>query len=231
MNRLAALGPIVRQARPPWLLIVGVLMTGLLALGLVRLGAWLSNDLRQATPGSRDPRTRLAPAGTDATPGIPAKRADETAVEELRARDLLVPVDGVTRDRLTGSFDQARGERRHEALDIMAPRGTPVHAVEAGTIAKLFWSKSGGHTIYQFDPSGRYAYYYAHLDRYADGLSEQAAISRGTLLGYVGSTGNADASAPHLHFAVFKLGPEKQWWVGEPIDPYAIFNIGSGPPH
>ena len=92
--------------------------------------------------------------------------------------------------------------------------------MDDGTLVKLFVSKPGGLTIYQFDPSGRLAYYYAHLDRYAEGVHEGMALRRGTLIGYVGSTGNASADAPHLHFAVFRLGPQRQWWKGEAVNPY-----------
>ena len=112
--------------------------------------------------------------------------------------------------------------RVHEALDIMAPAGTPVVAVEDGKVAKLFTSKAGGLTVYQFDPSQSVAYYYAHLQGYASGLTEGAAIRRGQVIGYVGSTGNADPAAPHLHFAIFVLGPDKRWWQGTAIDPYPV---------
>src|SRR5207244_3033184 len=98
------------------------------------------------------------------------------------------------------NFDERRDGIPHEALDIMAPRGTPVVAVDDGTIAKLFRSVPGGLTIYQFDSSGTLAYYYAHLDRYAPGLGQGVAVKRGQPIGYVGSTGNARADAPHLHF-------------------------------
>lgn len=144
------------------------------------------------------------------------------AVESLRARDLMVPVDDVDWEDLHDTFTDTRGSRSHEALDILAPRGTKVVAVEAGRIEKLFTSKAGGLTIYQFDPSRTFAYYYAHLDRYADGLVEGQIVKRGDVLGYVGSTGNASPDAPHLHFAIFRLGPERQWWKGEAINPYPI---------
>ena len=115
-----------------------------------------------------------------------------------------------------------RGGRRHEAIDILAPRGTPVKAVEDGRIARLFFSKAGGTTIYQFDPTERFCYYYAHLDRYADGLRENDQVRRGQVIGYVGTTGNAPKNTPHLHFAVFRLNAEKRWWEGTPIDPYDL---------
>jgi len=137
---------------------------------------------------------------------------------------LLIPVAGVGAGQLTDTFNDTRdGTRRHEALDIMAARGTPVLAAADGTVAKLFTSVPGGLTIYEFDPTGTYAYYYAHLDHYAPGLAEGKALKRGDVIAYVGSTGNASADAPHLHFAIFVLGPEKQWWKGTAIDPYPLF--------
>lgn len=136
---------------------------------------------------------------------------------------LLVPVKGVTASQLTDTFYQPRGtQRQHEALDIMAATGTPVVAAADGKVVKLFQSKPGGLTVYQFDPTEQYAYYYAHLDRYADGVLEGKELKRGDLVGYVGATGNADPNAPHLHFAVVALTPEKQWWKGTPINPYPL---------
>ena len=105
----------------------------------------------------------------------------------------------------------------------MAPAGTPVLAVADGHVEKLFESDRGGLTLYQFEPTGRLAYYYAHLERYAPGIEEGGTLRRGQVIGHVGSSGNADPAAPHLHFAVFLLGPEKRWWEGEPIDPWPLF--------
>ena len=145
-------------------------------------------------------------------------------VEDLRHRDLKLPVKGMKREELHSNFDEKRGvSRRHEALDVLAPRNTPVLAVEDGTIAKLFLSKAGGNTIYEFDPTTTYAYYYAHLERYAEGLKDGAKVKRGDVIGYVGTTGNAPPDTPHLHFAIFKLTAEKRWWQGAPIDPYPVF--------
>lgn len=135
---------------------------------------------------------------------------------------LRIPVAGVAARQLADSFNEVHSGSRHEAIDIMAPRGTPVFAVEDGRIAKLFTSKPGGLTIYQFDPSERFAYYYAHLDKYAEGLAEGRQVKRGDVIGYVGSTGNASPQAPHLHFSIFVLGPEKKWWKGTAIDPYPL---------
>ncbi len=138
---------------------------------------------------------------------------------------IRLPIDGESIETLKGGFGEKRdgGGRPHEAVDMLAPRNTPVHAVENGTIAKLFTSKAGGLTIYQFDPSGRLCYYYAHLERYADGLKEGQAVSQGDVIGYVGTTGNAPPNTPHLHFAVYELNADKHWWQGRPIDPYVVF--------
>ena len=135
---------------------------------------------------------------------------------------LLIPVEGVATASLRATFDERRGAGRHEAIDIMAPRGTPVRAAGDGKLVKLFTSVRGGLTVYQFDPQAMHAYYYAHLDAYAPGLKEGMPLKRGDAIGSVGSTGDAAPDAPHLHFAIFRLGPEKQWWKGTPIDPYPL---------
>ena len=143
--------------------------------------------------------------------------------DDLRRRNLTLPVQGIRREDLTDTFNDMRGtSRRHEALDVLAPRNTPILAVEDGTVAKLFVSEAGGLTLYQFDPASQYAYYYAHLERYADGLKEGAPLTRGQVIGYVGTTGNAPRDTPHLHFAIFKLGEDKKWWQGTPVDPYSV---------
>jgi murein DD-endopeptidase MepM/ murein hydrolase activator NlpD len=104
----------------------------------------------------------------------------------------------------------------------MRPRGTPVLAVTDGVIRKLFGSIAGGITIYEFDNSDKYCYYYAHLHNYAFGLHEGMRVTRGEVIGFVGATGDASQSAPHLHFAISRLGRDKRYWKGEPIDPYPI---------
>jgi murein DD-endopeptidase MepM/ murein hydrolase activator NlpD len=139
----------------------------------------------------------------------------------LAQRPLLLPVVGIAPSSLTDQYALARGSQRvHEAIDIMAAKGTPVVAADDGRIVKLFTSKPGGLTIYQYDPASQLAYYYAHLDRYADGVREGMEVRRGDLIGYVGSTGNANPQAPHLHFAVFRLGNPPKWWQGEAVNPY-----------
>lgn len=170
-----------------------------------------------AATADAPPPAQPAPAATSSQPAQP-RGPDGPAL--LALRPLIVPVAGVAPSALIDTYTQSRGERSHEAIDIMAPRGTPVHAVDDGKLVKLFNSKPGGLTVYQFDPEGNLAYYYAHLDRYAPGLREGMQLRRGDLIGYVGVTGNSAPDAPHLHFAVFRLGPEQQWWKGEPVNPY-----------
>jgi peptidoglycan LD-endopeptidase LytH len=179
-------------------------------------------------PGDASATADTAPANTPAATGTTgatdaiAVGVSQQDVDTLRARRLRVPVEGVDRATLMSNFHQARGTGSHEAMDIMAPRGTPILAVESGRIAKLFTSERGGLTIYQFDPSESFCYYYAHLDRYSHTLDEGKLVSAGEVIGYVGSSGNASPDAPHLHFAVFKLGPDRHWWQGLPIDPYLV---------
>jgi murein DD-endopeptidase MepM/ murein hydrolase activator NlpD len=157
-------------------------------------------------------------AGGSHAADTPRSSGDTVAFD----RPLRMPIDGIAGSTLHDTYDATRATGAHEALDIAAPRGTPVHAVDDGRIAKLFRSVQGGLTVYQFDPGTRFAYYYAHLDRYAENLREGALVRAGDVLGYVGTTGNAPPDAPHLHFAIFRLGPERAWWRGTPINPYPI---------
>ena len=159
---------------------------------------------------------------TPVAAGITAQNVPKAQeMQVLFKRRLLIPVEGVSRAQLRDNFDETRGSsRRHEALDIMAPRGTPVLAVDDGRVVKLFNSKAGGITLYQFDPDAGFAYYYAHLDRYAEGIKEGTVLKRGDLVGYVGTTGNATPGAPHLHFTIFRLRPDKRWWTGDAVNPY-----------
>jgi lipoprotein-anchoring transpeptidase ErfK/SrfK len=139
-------------------------------------------------------------------------------------KQLRMPLDGVGVDAMKGGFAERRDGRPHEAADLLAPRNAPVRAVEDGAIAKLFYSKGGGgNTIYQFDPTGHLCYYYAHLDRYAEGLRDGQRVSQGQVIGYVGTSGNAPPNRPHLHFAVFELNADQHWWQGRAIDPYLVF--------
>ena len=195
---------------------------------------------QDALPPAGKSRLDAEPEKMDATqhdtgpvlpPPVVVMRGNTPVSETTRpagGSGLLIPVQGVTASQLTDTFADARSaERVHDAIDIMAPAGTPVLAVADGHVEKLFTSKLGGLTIYQFNRDGTLAYYYAHLQGYANGLAEHQPIRRGEVIGYVGSTGNASPEAPHLHFAIFVLGPEKQWWKGDAVNPYP--QLGGGP--
>jgi murein DD-endopeptidase MepM/ murein hydrolase activator NlpD len=196
----------------------------------VEAQAEADKQLEASAQASRPSEVVQSPAlPPESTPVAPIPAASITMLPPpapanaapTRALALTMPVVGIKPTQLLDTFTDARSEgRSHDAIDIMAPTGTPVVAVEDGTIAKLFDSKQGGHTIYQFDAPGELAYYYAHLDHYAPGLVEGQAVKRGDVIGYVGYTGNANPAGPHLHFAIFQLGPEKRWWKGTPINPY-----------
>ncbi|WP_329892589.1 M23 family metallopeptidase [Stenotrophomonas sp. SMYL11] len=198
------------------LIVLGVLLG-------VGMSWWLRRDAAEPTAAAT-PATPFTVMATPATAPLPAS-------VDAAPDGLLLPVQGVLPSQLRDTFSDARSEGRvHDAIDIMADAGTPVLAVADGTVEKLFDSERGGLTIYQFEPSGRWCYYYAHLQRYADGLAEKQVIKRGEVIGYVGSTGNASAQAPHLHFEVHVLGPEKQWWKGESINPYPLLKQAASTP-
>jgi murein DD-endopeptidase MepM/ murein hydrolase activator NlpD len=174
----------------------------------------------EVKPTKKEEPTPVAPppAAATTTPALTV-----TAIDDLRNRQLTLPVQGIKREQLRDTFNETRGStRKHEALDVLAPRNTPILAVEDGKVARLFLSDAGGITIYQFDPTETYCYYYAHLERYADGLKEGSPIKRGQVIGYVGTTGNAPRDTPHLHFAIFKMTDDKHWWQGTPLDPYSV---------
>lgn len=150
-------------------------------------------------------------------------KAINDSIAELRQKKLLLPLRDLKKEDLRDSFNASRGNHVHEAIDILAPRNTPILAVEDGTIAKLWYSVPGGITIYQLDPQKKYEYYYAHLERYEEGLKDGMSVKRGQVIGYVGTSGNAPKNTPHLHFTIFKLSAEKHWWQGTPINPYQVF--------
>jgi murein DD-endopeptidase MepM/ murein hydrolase activator NlpD len=173
--------------------------------------ATINTDARTRTPAS-------APVASD------GGRTAVPTTGVITAAPLRVPIDGANVEAMKGGFEEQRAGHAHEAVDILAPRNTPIHAVADGTIAKLFFSKGGGgNTIYEFDPTGHYAYYYAHLERYADEVREGQTVHRGDVIGYVGTSGNAPPNTPHLHFGVFELDADRRWWHGKAVDPYPFF--------
>jgi murein DD-endopeptidase MepM/ murein hydrolase activator NlpD len=176
-------------------------------------------------PGPPVPPPEGAPApppasGASTVQGSAERAATESAsIAPDTMLHLMMPISGVAPSSLTESFHDMRDGHEHEAVDIPAARNTPVKAVCDGSVAKLFTSKEGGLTVYEFDPTGKYVFYYAHLDHYPAGEKEGEPIHAGDVIGYVGTTGDAPPDTPHLHFAVFRLGPDHKWWKGTALDP------------
>jgi murein DD-endopeptidase MepM/ murein hydrolase activator NlpD len=172
-----------------------------------------------------EPRPEVARSGT-----IVAVKPDKAAPVEISQQvvvgpaGLAIPVVGVKASDLVDTFDDARAAgRRHDAIDIMAPEGTPVIAAADGTIEKLFFSHGGGGiTIYERASDPKWQYYYAHLQRYAPGLVEGQQVKRGQVIAFVDHTGDASPSGPHLHFAINSMGAGQRWWQGTPINPYPL---------
>jgi murein DD-endopeptidase MepM/ murein hydrolase activator NlpD len=182
---------------------------------------WLS-----APPPAGD-QDGVAPSPAELQAALTTNRPDTVVAPS----GLAIPVAGIRPEQLSDTFSQARagGARVHDAIDIMAPRGTPVVAAAGGTVEKLFFSSgAGGITVYVRSPDRAWIYYYAHLDGYAPGLAEGRPINRGDPIGFVGSTGNASAAGPHLHFAINRMAPADRWWQGVPINPYPLL-AGRGP--
>lgn len=171
-----------------------------------------------------------APVPESAVEEAPSEAEIAAVLERNRAEvavtpsGLAVPVAGIRPERLSDTFSAARsGGRAHNAIDIMAPRGTPVVAAADGTVERLHFSQGGGGiTVYVRSPDRAWTYYYAHLDAYAPGLAEGQQVRRGQAIGLVGSTGNASAAGPHLHFAINRMAPSDRWWQGTPINPYPL---------
>jgi peptidoglycan LD-endopeptidase LytH len=155
----------------------------------------------------------------------PATTTDSNAVRPTPAElselasAMIVPVAGVQPNDLLDTFAEARGSRRHNALDIPAPRGTPVVAATAGRVLRLFTSQAGGLMIYASDPTDRFVLMYAHLDRYVNGIADGMPLQRGDTIGFVGTTGNAPPNVPHLHFGIARTANVARWWTGTPVDP------------
>lgn len=204
---------------------------------LIAWMAWLAAGRTTVTPENIIaplPRRVAATAPVSSTRVVPTPQAPAltalgaatvTPILDVAApgpRPLIVPVRGIDPASVRDMFNEVRGNRRHEAIDILAPRGTPVIATDDGVIKKLFTSVPGGLTVYQFDPDERYCYYYAHLDAYAPGLHEGQRLQRGEVLGYAGTSGNAPKDTPHLHFAVIRLDADRRWWKGTYVNPYPL---------
>jgi murein DD-endopeptidase MepM/ murein hydrolase activator NlpD len=172
-------------------------------------------------------QTRPAAPAAPPAPAVAAPHAVHLAAPGP-SRGLIVPVAQVSPRALSDTWGQARSHGRgHEGVDILAPLGAPVLAAVDGSIVKFFESERGGVTIYQFDAAQRFVYYYAHLDRRADGLAEGDIVRQGEVIGFVGQSGNAPV--PHLHFEIQRLTAEKHWWEAEALNPYPYLVAGQPP--
>jgi peptidoglycan LD-endopeptidase LytH len=174
-----------------------------------------------ATPVINSP----SPATPSAAPSLSASPINNPSPLTMppSQANLIVPVLGVKPDQLRDTFADARSEGRvHDAIDIAAPHGTPVIAAADGSIVKLFPSERGGTTIYQLSTDGRYVYYYAHLDRYAEGMAVGHFAKQGETIAYVGDTGNAGAGNYHLHFSIALIADPKRYWEGTNVNPYPL---------
>jgi murein DD-endopeptidase MepM/ murein hydrolase activator NlpD len=186
------------------------------------------------TPAPSSRTTRSASSGSAASSGssdtaVPLATAAllggsaEADVEYLRSHRLQLPVAGIHPEQLEDSFDTPRdGTRRHRAIDILAPRGTPVLAADDGRVLRLSWNSAGGNTVYATDVEGRIVYYYAHLDHYRESLAAGMPLAKGDTIGFVGTTGNAPKDIPHLHFQIMRMPHDGKYWNGEPINPFGI---------
>ena len=193
-----------------------------LPLSLALLSSACARQVLSTVPA---PSARIATGGASRGP-VPTRGAlsSSETVNYILGRGLLVPVAGVAVSQLSDTFDEGRDDGRvHRALDILAPRGTPVLAADDGRVLRVRPNALGGNSVYTTDPEGRVVYYYAHLDAYQPGLTEGATIARGDVLGIVGTTGNAPKDTPHLHFQVMRMPSDGKYWDGEAINPYPLF--------
>lgn len=173
-----------------------------------------------------DPPQQRAVERADLTKGSKHQPQRQQASRPREA--LIVPVAGVARADLADTWGQGRAEgRMHQGIDILAPMGSSVVAAADGRVVKFFDSVRGGVTVYQFDTSERFVFYYAHLNARAPGLREGDRVRQGEVIGYVGMSGNAPA--PHLHFEIQRLGPERQWWRATSVNPYPYLLAGRAP--
>ncbi|NND04051.1 MAG: peptidoglycan DD-metalloendopeptidase family protein [Acidimicrobiia bacterium] len=167
---------------------------------------------REATSTtSSAPGTTAPPGGSTTTTIAPTTTTTLAPPPPVNGR--TCPVNGAVAFR--DSWGEPRsGGRSHQGVDMMAARGTPLVAIENGTVTRIGNGGLGGKTVWLRSDTG-HEYYYAHLDGWASGLSEGDYLEVGELLGYVGNTGNAIHTLPHLHFEYHKNG-------GSAVNPYPL---------
>ncbi|HEX8687350.1 MAG TPA: M23 family metallopeptidase [Pyrinomonadaceae bacterium] len=190
-----------------------------------RLNAPAASPQATATPAAA-PTTQATPTpeATPAAGASPQAPPGDAGGADFASLRLLIPVEGVRPEQLQDTFKDSRSEGRvHDAIDIIAPRGTPVVAAADGRVVKLFRSAKGGTTLYQLAAADeRLVLYYAHLERYADGLAEGRFARRGETIAYVGDSGNATPGNTHLHFQLYRVADPKDFWSGENVNPYPL---------
>jgi murein DD-endopeptidase MepM/ murein hydrolase activator NlpD len=174
------------------------------------------------------PAPSVAAAVSKSIDSVAAPIRVATTDAYLSERHIILPVAGADAAKLYDSFNEDRdgGERMHRAIDILAPRGTPILSADDGKILRMSTSSLGGITMYTVDPASRLVYYYAHMDRYNEGMSPGRTIMKGDTLGFVGTTGNAPKDLPHLHFQVMRWPADGKYWNGQPIDPFEALGGG-----
>jgi murein DD-endopeptidase MepM/ murein hydrolase activator NlpD len=213
--------PSTGHAPPSW----SVACRAALFAGVLTLSLLTTSCLYPPRPVYR-PRPPVQQTG--AARGVVLREPDD--VEYLRGRGLIIPVAGVEPEQLHNDFHAMRsGGRRHNAIDILAPYGTPVIAADDGFILRLSSNKAGGNVVYATDPEERVVYYYAHLAGYYAGLSAGKSIAKGDTLGYVGTSGNAPENTPHLHFQIMRMRGGGRYWNGEPFNPYPLLRNATRP--
>ena len=208
-----------------------ILAAALLASGCVQsLAPTVVGVSGPAPERAGGPMVDDAPAAPAPPPAAAAPSTSRIALVTaanagLMAHELEIPVAGIAPDQLEDSFDSPReGERVHHAIDILAPRGTPVLAADDGRVLRVSSNNLGGLTVYTIDKSGQYVYYYAHLEGYAKGLVAGNIVFKGDTLGFVGTTGDAPDNVPHLHFQILRMPPDGKYWNGDPIDPFPLLS-------
>ena len=203
------------RPRPPLQI---ALLVAAVSAGCSRPVLYYPTPIGEAARPAPEPVLAGAPSTAAPTPTA-ATAAD---VDYLTQRRILLPVAGADMAKVDDSFNEPRdgGARVHRAIDILAPRGTPILSADDGKILRMGTNGIGGISMYTVDSQSRLVYYYAHMDRYHDGMSPGRSIAKGDTLGYVGTTGNAPKDVPHLHFQVMRWPSDGKYWNGEPIDPY-----------
>lgn len=220
-----------RYAQPSWSVAArAVSFAGMLSLSTVTTSC-LYPPQPVYRPSTRPPVQQTGAArDSAATRGDVAVGREPDDVQYLRARRLIIPVAGVEPEALHDDFNAARGEgRRHNAIDILAPYGTPVIAADDGFVLRLSRNRAGGIVVYATDPEERVVYYYAHLAGYHDGVTAGKPLQKGDTIGYVGTSGNAPENTPHLHFQIMRMRGGGRYWNGEPFNPYPLLRDAPAP--